>query len=80
MTRWKTVAEDYRNRARRADYLDAYHDMFKRTDTRCAPWVVIDGNHKKAARMAALTALADTLETQADRKPLAADPAGEKLS
>lgn len=71
--RWKTGAEDYRNRARRADYLDAYHDMFKRTDTRWAPWIVIDGNHKKAARMAALTAIADALEKQVDMTPLAVD-------
>lgn len=78
--RWKTGAEDYRNRARRTDYLDAYHDMFKRTDTRWAPWVVIDGNHKKAARMAALTAIANALEKNVEMKPLAADPAVVKLA
>lgn len=78
--RWKTGAEDYRNRARRADYLKAYHDMFERTDTRWAPWIVIDGNHKKAARMAALTAIADALEKQVDMAPLAADSEVVKLA
>ena len=52
--RWKVTAEDLRNRARRADYLAAIKDMFDQTDTRWAPWTVIDGNDKKAARIAAL--------------------------
>jgi polyphosphate kinase 2 (PPK2 family) len=60
--RWKVTAEDFRNRARRADYLAAAGEMFKRTDTRWAPWTVIDAGNKKAARIAALTAIADVLE------------------
>ena len=60
--RWKTGTEDYRNRAKRAEYLDALHDMFKRTDTDRAPWLVIDGNNRKTARIAALTQIADALE------------------
>ena len=72
--RWKTGKDDFRNRARRDDYLKAYADMFERTDTRWAPWIVIDGNNKKAARIAALTAIADALEKNAKMKPLPADP------
>ena len=72
--RWKTGADDFRNRARRADYLKAYHDMFERTDTRWAPWTVVDGNNKKAARIAVLTAVADQLEQGVDMKPLPVDP------
>ncbi len=60
--RWKINAEDFRNRARRQDYLRAMHDMFERTNKRVAPWHVIDGNDKKAARVAALTYIADRLE------------------
>ncbi len=72
--RWKTGKDDYRNRARRDDYLTAYAEMFERTDTRWAPWTVIDGNSKKAARIAALTAIADALEKQVSMEPLPADP------
>lgn len=72
--RWKTGLDDYRNRARRDDYLDAMHDMFKRTDTRWAPWTVIDGNDKKAARIAALTAIADRLEANVPMVPPPLDP------
>lgn len=61
--RWKTGPEDYRNRARRADYLDAMHDMFRKTDTKHAPWHVVDNNNRKAGRIAALTYVVDRLET-----------------
>jgi AMP-polyphosphate phosphotransferase len=72
--RWKTGKDDYRNRAKRADYLKAYHAMFERTDTRWAPWKVIDANDKKAARIAVLTYVADRLEAAVDMTPLEADP------
>ncbi|MFN4097029.1 MAG: polyphosphate kinase 2 family protein [Sphingomonas sp.] len=75
--RWKTGLDDYRNRARRADYLNAMHEMFARTSTDAAPWVVIDGNDKKAARIAALTAIADALEARVPMEPPALDLAVE---
>jgi len=78
--RWKVTAEDFRNRARRDDYLAAAHDMFERTNTRWAPWTVIDGNNKKAARIAALTAVAEALEAACPAKPPEADPEVEKLA
>ncbi|SNS23185.1 Polyphosphate kinase 2, PPK2 family [Sphingomonas laterariae] len=72
--RWKTGAEDFRNRARRADYLAAMADMFELTNTRWAPWQVIDGNNKKAARIAALTYIADRLEKSVPMTPPPASP------
>ncbi len=68
--RWKVTAEDFRNRARRDDYLAAASGMFAQTSTRWAPWQVIDGNNKKSARIAALTAVADALERSVPMKPL----------
>ena len=72
--RWKTGPEDYRNRARRLEYLKAYGDMFAQCNTRWAPWTIIDGNHKKAARMAVLQAVADQLEHGIDMRPPPLDP------
>jgi polyphosphate kinase 2 (PPK2 family) len=77
--RWKTGIDDYHNRSRRSDYLDAMHDMFAETNTRAAPWIVIDGNNKKAARIAALTAIADRLEAAVPMVPPPLDPALAKL-
>lgn len=71
--RWKVTAEDFRNRARRADYLDAMHDMFAHTDTRWAPWKVIDGNDKKAARLAVLGYVAERMEKDVPHEPPALD-------
>lgn len=78
--RWKTGADDYRNREKRDAYLDAMAEMFRRTDTRWAPWHAIDGNNKKAARIAALTAIADRLEAAVDMTPPKLDPAVEKIA
>ena len=73
--RWKLSAEDFRNRAKRDEYLAAYQDMFTYTDTRWAPWKVIDGNNKKASRMAALTHIADALDARLPAELPDADPA-----
>jgi AMP-polyphosphate phosphotransferase len=67
--RWKLSPEDFRNRARRADYLKAMKDMFGQTDTRWAPWTVIDGNDKRAARIEALNAVANQLEARVPMEP-----------
>jgi AMP-polyphosphate phosphotransferase len=73
--RWKTGLEDYRNRARRAEYLEAMHDMFDRTDTRAAPWHIVDGNDRKSARIAALRIVAEALEADLPMDMADADPA-----
>lgn len=78
--RWKTGLDDYRNRAKRPQYLDALRDAFARTDTAAAPWTVIDGNNKKAARIAALTAVADRLEAGVDMTPPPLDPEVERAA
>jgi polyphosphate kinase 2 (PPK2 family) len=78
--RWKTGAEDYRNRAKRKDYLAAMDEMFAQTNTRWAPWKVIDGNNKKAARIAALTHIAEALEAVVPMTPPDLDPAVVKLA
>ena len=78
--RWKTGPDDFRNRARRADYLKAMAEMFAETDTRWAPWKAIDGNDKKAARIAALTHIADRLAKHAPLKPPPCDPELSRLA
>lgn len=78
--RWKVNAEDFRNRARRADYLDAMHAMFVHTDTRWAPWKVIDGNDKKAARLAVLSWVIKQMEKAVPGDPPAIDPAIASLA
>jgi len=78
--RWKVTEEDIRNRARRDDYLDAIKDMFAETNSHWAPWTVVDGNDKKAARIAALTHVADALAAVLPRDPPPRDPDMKKLA
>ena len=54
--------------------------MFKHTDTRWAPWTVIDGNDRKSGRIAALTAIADALEKKVPMTMPDADPEVVKLA
>ncbi len=78
--RWKTGADDYRNRAKREDYLVAYAEIFARTDTGDCPWTIIDGNDKRAARLAVLKAVADRLEAAVPMDPPPLDAAVRKLA
>ncbi|WP_430429687.1 polyphosphate kinase 2 family protein [Parasphingorhabdus sp.] len=78
--RWKITEEDFRNRSKREEYLAAMADMFEHTDTRWAPWKVIDGNNKKSARIAALTYVADKLEAALPEDLPDADPELVKLA
>jgi hypothetical protein len=50
------------------------HDMFARTDTRWAPWQVIDGNDRDAARIAALSSVCEALERHVPLDMPEADP------
>lgn len=78
--RWKTSLGDYQNRARRSDYLTAYADMFAQCHTRWAPWTIIDGSSKKAARVAFLRNVADRLSAQIDMTPPPLDPDLERMA
>jgi polyphosphate kinase 2 (PPK2 family) len=54
LRRWKITEEDWRNRKKADQYLDAAEEMFERTDHHLAPWDVISGENKRAARVQVL--------------------------
>ena len=78
--RWKLSPEDFRNRARYGAYVSAIEEMFAETSTETAPWRIVDGNNKKAARIAALTIVADALEKVVPLDPPPIDPEVERLA
>ncbi len=51
---WKLTEEDWRNRDRWEAYERAVNDMVERTSTQMAPWVLIEGNDKRHARIRVL--------------------------
>jgi polyphosphate:AMP phosphotransferase len=60
--RWKLTDEDWRNREKWDSYEIAVHDMIERTSTKAAPWVLVEGNDKKYARIKVLKTLCEKLE------------------
>ena len=78
--RWKVTPDDFRNREKRPAYLAAMHDMFEHTNTRWAPWHVINGNDKKSARLAVLTSVAERLEAAVSMGAPKVDPDVAKLA
>ena len=48
---WKLSPMDLKSYSRWYDYSRARDDMFKTTDTDYAPWLVVDSNDKRRARL-----------------------------
>lgn len=60
--RFKITEEDWRNREKWDDYLNAAADMFTRTSTEHAPWHVIATDDKNTARIEVLKAILKQLK------------------
>lgn len=48
---YKITDEDWRNRDKWDDYIEAMNEMLERTSVSYAPWIVVEGNSKKYARI-----------------------------
>jgi polyphosphate kinase 2 (PPK2 family) len=59
---YKLTDEDWRNRARRDDYVAAIEEMVRRTDTEWAPWTLVEGDSKRWARVKVLETTIATIE------------------
>ena len=59
---YKITADDWRNREKWPQYVDAVNDMVDRTSTEIAPWTLIEANDKRFARVKVLRTLNDALE------------------
>ena len=64
--------EDAAGLGQRDRTVEVLHDLFKQTDTRWAPWQVIDGNDETGGSIAALTTIANLFE-----KAMPAEPPAE---
>jgi polyphosphate:AMP phosphotransferase len=59
---WKITDEDWRNRAKWDEYEIAVDDMLKLTNTDYAPWIVVESNNKKYARVKVITEIIKQIE------------------
>jgi len=65
---WKLTDEDWRNREKWDEYMQAADDLFEQTDTEAAPWTIIPANCKRHARLVALETVAGRLAEEAKHK------------
>ena len=59
---WKLTEEDWRNRERRAEYVEAIEDMVARTDQPYAPWHLVEADSKRYARVRVVEIVIDRME------------------
>jgi len=68
---WKLTEEDWRNREKWDQYVEAVEDMVLKTSTRTAPWSIIEGNDKLWARIRTQEVLIDAITTNLDSESAA---------
>lgn len=70
---WKKLLMDQDQESMQSEHRDEARDhwnaIFAQTDTRWAPWKLVDGNDKRSARIAALGSVADVLEKALPSEP-----------
>ncbi len=71
---YKIGLEDFRNIAKRKQYIEAYDEMLDKTDAEHAPWHVIASDSKKQARLRGLQVVADTIGRGVKIEPSKLDP------
>ena len=67
---WKLTEEDWRNRDKFDDYAVAANEMFEKTDSKHAPWILVEGNNKQYARIKVLEATLAHIQQEAKRRGL----------
>jgi len=67
LKQWKITDEDWRNRAKWKEYDSHVDTMICSTNTEIAPWIVIDANSKKHARIAVLQTVAESLKKELNK-------------
>ncbi|MBO5274417.1 MAG: phosphate--AMP phosphotransferase, partial [Clostridia bacterium] len=59
--------EDWRNRDKWDAYETSVDEMLHYTNTEYAPWVIIESNDKKFARIRAINAVIDRIEAELEK-------------
>jgi polyphosphate kinase 2 (PPK2 family) len=59
---WKLTDDDWRNREKRPAYEEAVEEMLERTDAARAPWIAIEAESKRYARVRVLEVVIERIE------------------
>jgi AMP-polyphosphate phosphotransferase len=79
LKRWKLTGEDWRNREKWDEYTAAVEDMLERTSAPGAPWVVVEAEDKRWARVRVLETTVEHIERGLADRGLAVPPTPEGL-
>ena len=63
LRKWKLTDEDWRNRKRHDDYVQAIEEMVAQTDRAHAPWTVVSAESKRNARIVVLETVIAAIES-----------------
>ena len=72
---WKLTAEDWRNREKRRHYEAAVEEMLERTDHSAAPWVLVEAEDKRWARVKVAESVIAAIEAGLAGRNLLVPPA-----
>lgn len=67
-TAWRVTKADWKRNEHYKEYWKISQEMMVRTDTKYAPWHIIDANKKNAAALQIMNIVADAMETALERK------------
>jgi polyphosphate kinase 2 (PPK2 family) len=59
---WKLTPDDWENRRKRPQYLEAIEEMLKRTDHEAAPWELVEAESKRYARVRVMETVISRIE------------------
>ena len=71
---WKLTAEDWRNREKRRQYEAAVEEMLDRTDHAAAPWVLVEAEDKRWARVKVAESVVGAIEAGLTARKLPVPP------
>jgi polyphosphate kinase 2 (PPK2 family) len=71
---WKLTAEDWRNREKRREYKAAAEEMLDRTDHDAAPWVLVEAEDKRWARVKVVESMVEAIEVGMAKRNLPVPP------
>jgi polyphosphate kinase 2 (PPK2 family) len=72
---WKLTEEDWRNRGKRREYEAAVEEMLDRTDHAAAPWVLVEAEDKRWARVKVVESVVAAIEAGMAGRNLPVPPA-----
>ena len=74
LKKWKLTDEDWRNREKRPEYEKAVIEMLERTDTIFAPWIMVEGDDKRYARVKVIETVIEYIEGALERAGIEIPP------